>query len=496
MSPFALAYKILGGRIRDTTDGRNHPIVDIIKNNKRPSPTQIREHVGDVPIEPFYISDAVSYGKERHTGEPEIIHPTNTFLRDSFWKLGLGNENPDQTIAIFNHDIGELAESIGGLYAIARLIGSHYGTQQEGILLALSNGRQTILKQVKDELKEKGITQPLPRDISGVLSYLRDEAGSVEQQVGAYTELAKRVNAYIRDIGSFGWESERDKKEVKDLLHRFLGRMPALVEKPLSEPELKQHTQPLFSSLEEHASRLVPNVEIYLQNPQTILGPTCTPRSSESPLIHVLDHAIYGGERDSYMQDLLAFAIREAETGNPTAHFPVTTKQQECVDNVRVGASLGPYVLHRIYSRAMDVGKMGRLYLEVLKRRQDPRAQLVEPAWKYLMVQLPLGVIVDYAQVSVEIDRNFRGDGDQLVREFGVVRGYVGSDILREVKLQIEALKASSNQDERGIGKNLESALERLEHKLDDTPRKERGIGTTSWVSGSLERMMRGLRIF
>jgi len=66
---------------------------------------------------------------------------------------------------------------------------------------------------------------------------------------------------------------------------------------------------------------------------------------------------------------------------------------------------------------------------------------------------------------------------------------------LREVKLQIEALRRSNTESERNKGENLKSACESLEHQVKCTPGGEGGTGITSWMGSSLERMIKGLKL-
>ena len=132
------------------TDLDNDPLVEMLKADMHPSPSDIEEYRGKLTICPFILADATYLNDARRTNESALVHFANTEIRPKKWNLGFANDDEDMIVLIYTHDMGEdkANDTVAGNYAIVRIPAVVFGQHYYEPMMSLTNVRSTIYKQL------------------------------------------------------------------------------------------------------------------------------------------------------------------------------------------------------------------------------------------------------------------------------------------------------------------------------------------------------------
>ena len=198
---------------------------------------------------------------------------------------------------------------------------------------------------------------------------------------------------------------------------------------PISEGTILVHSENLFGDFQTYAH----------SDGILTLKPGCILDGGESPLMHNLDHMQYSNKKGGYLEDLLAYAIEQANAKNPLANDTILVKIQEDTDNVRKEGEKTAYRNHKTYYRAIDIIDMGKRYIAHVKQIQKPEDYRdIELALIFLKEQLLIRVIKDFGQAQLEVDRDYITIREVWYpQQFDMIRTYVGRETDERVNEQL-----------------------------------------------------------
>lgn len=442
-------------------DLANDPLAEIIKNadpNKRhPSPSQIRGYRGQETVIPFIFTDAVYFrAPPRRTGEPAILHFSNTEGRPAFYGLEFANDDPDQIIQIYTHDLSEdelsggYPRTVSSSYAVARIVGEMFGEEHHKAHLGITNIRGVITHQLEDRLKDKRrFTQTDVGDVVNAVKFIQSrlKRRNYADQTRAYAIVKENVESYSEAIANFeGW-SPNDRTEAADIADKILQAIKRLSSDLMPTAEVHAIVQPYLSEFMTYPIQTTDNTIALVKDPMSILRPHCWPVKDESPLVHMINHFQYGEDR-SYISDLFDYA-RSQSSANPKAALLPSTKGQEAADNARKEAQMTIGIQHQTYERNLDLLVAANEYLRESASAQNPLAARDTLVFDFTKMQLLMRVVKDYSHAAVEPDRDYKNHRIWLVSQYGRINRFVSERVEAQLMREIDRKSGSNVESDR-----------------------------------------------
>ena len=408
------------------------------------SPDEIRQnpHLGEDSVEPLLLADAAYIdGKGRDNETADIFHFLDTLVRSRYWGSGIPNDSLEQKILIFTHDLPEdKSSTIGGNYGLVRFIGLLFGQKYDAAVGSLTGFRGTICNQIRNELGPA----PSPEEIVRLLKLMQNNSGNPQHQQVAFRGMERSFNRYLGEIPKFGW-NHHNQEESREMIDRFKKTIAQLVQEPI-DPRIIKSLSELFSQ----------SVIDYVNDPKSQeRREDCPPTfiSSEynlkyAILMHNLKHLIYNGDKGSYMQDLLKFAIENTtQSGRFSDNLGLVTmlcKLQENGDNIRKPKSLHLKDQHMAYFKTQAVCDTVELYLKSLQRIAPNNSQIGYMGLRELKGELLQTLTEDASKSERSRDTSSNEPADWLNSKFHQVRKYVGSIVETYVVDELVELSYSS----------------------------------------------------